>query len=305
MMPSRGLVFDCKRFATHDGSGIRTTVFMKGCPLRCAWCQNPEGLNAVPQVLYMEKNCIHCGSCMQACRNNGITMTAGQIQVHRSQPENWKQVTDACPSRALRMDSTYYTVDELMAEIRKDQPFFAYGGGVTFSGGEPLLQAPFVAEVLKQCQKEGIHTCIETSLYADRQTLDLVLPYLDEVYCDCKVYEDNEHFAYTHVHNDQILANLRYLLNSEKREHVVVRTPLIPEMTATDENIRGIASFLAAIDPEVHYELLNYNPLAASKYSYLDMEYCFDDNPKMYSAEKMEHFRQIAVNAGIKNIVIS
>lgn len=297
-------VFDIKRFSTHDGQGIRTTVFLKGCPLRCKWCQNPEGLRPKRQILYMENKCIHCLSCVHACQSQGVTYQDGQLCLNRYAEEDWESIVDACPTRALQFDSSSYSVSEIMEEIKKDESFFRYGGGVTISGGEPFLQPDGLLSLLIACKEEGIHTAIETSLYVDQKWLRKALPYLDQIYADCKVFDSNQHKKWTGVHNSMILDNIRYLLTSEKKDQVIVRTPLIPTMTATKENISQISAFLTSIYPDVHYEILNYNPLAKSKYAYLDMEYCFDDNPKLYSSEVMNEFYQVAKENGIQNLII-
>lgn len=304
MTISKGLIFDIKRFATHDGAGIRTTVFFKGCPLRCKWCQNPEGLNASPQVLYMENKCMHCLGCVHACKNQGITVKNGRLSIHRNQKENWQDIVDVCPTLALSLDSQYYTVQECMQEILKDEAFFKREGGVTFSGGEPFLQVDFLEAILKGCKEHNIHTAIETSLFTSKENVQRVLPYLDQIYCDCKLYDCELHEKYTGVKNTQILENISFLLHSNKRDSVIVRTPLIPTMSATKENIESISSYLVLQYENVHYEILNYNPLAQAKYNYLDMEYCFKDNPKLYTQKEMDGFYQIAKNKGIKNLVI-
>lgn len=304
MTTSSGLVFDIKRFATHDGNGIRTTVFLKGCPLRCAWCQNPEGLSVAKQVLYMDTNCIHCRSCVAACKNQGITFENHKICVHREVEEDWETVIDVCPTNALRFDCQVYSIPELMDEIKKDEAFFKYGGGVTFSGGEPFLQFEFLKEALMECKKLGFHTAIESSFYTKNENVKEVLPYLDQIYCDLKAWNDDEHVAYTKVHNTQIKENISYLLHSDKKEKVIIRTPLIPELTANDQNIDLISNFIVDEYNDVSYEILNYNPLAKAKYKYLDMEYCFEENPKMYSNEQMQHFYDIALKNGVKNLKI-
>lgn len=303
MRTSKGLVFDIKRFAVHDGDGIRTTIFLKGCPLRCRWCQNPEGLLAKPQVLYMENKCMHCFSCVHLCKNDGVTCVDGQILIDRTKKEDWEKVVDICPTLALCLDSSYYSVDELIEEIIKDQAFFIHGGGVTFSGGEPLLQVDFLLDILKRCKELGLHTAIETSLYCDINDLKRVLPYLDQIYCDCKIFDEALHIKYTGVSNRIILDNICYLLQSNKKANVIVRTPLIPEMSATLENIGLISKFLSSLYSDVRYEILNYNPLAKAKYAYLDMDYCFDENPGLYSKSELEVFYQCARQNGIKKLV--
>ena len=156
--------------------------------------------------------------------------------------------------------------------------------------------------LLQAAKREGIHTAIETTLFTSLEHIQKALPYLDQVYCDYKCWNDDQHRSYTGVSNQTILKNIRYVLNHHN--HVIVRTPLIPQMTATDENIRKISEFLVSCNPEVHYEILNYNPMAQAKYAYLDMEYSFEENPKLYSADQMEHFYDIARKSGIKHLVI-
>ena len=241
MKASSGYVFDIKRFATHDGEGIRTTIFLKGCPLRCAWCQNPEGLHPVLQLLYMETKCMHCGSCAAAAIHGGVSMQDGRIKLVRDAVEDWEGLIDICPTGALRYDASCYDVSDILREVKKDRAFFRYGGGVTLSGGEPLLQADFALEILKACKAEGIHTTIETSLYAPQDTLRQLLPYLDHIYADLKIFDSAVHKAYTGVENAQILDNIRYLLCSEElRDRVIIRTPLIPEMIAEAIKQSGI-----------------------------------------------------------------
>ncbi len=304
MTTSNLQVFDIKRFSTHDGHGIRTTVFFKGCPLRCKWCQNPEGLLPKRQVLYMENKCIHCLSCVHTCQKHGVRFLKDKILLDRNALEDWDKIIDACPTRALQFDSSSYSVSELIQEIKKDESFFRYGGGVTISGGEPFLQPEGLLSLLSACKEEGIHTAIETSLYVDQEWIQKALPTLDQIYADCKVFDSTKHKEWTGVDNSKILENIRYLLTSDKKDQVIIRTPLIPTMTATQENIGQIAAFLSSIYPQTHYEILNYNPLAKSKYAYLDMDYCFEENPKLYSPEVMESFYRVAKENGIQNLII-
>lgn len=303
-MPSSLQVFDIKRFSTHDGLGIRTTVFLKGCPLRCRWCQNPEGLSVKPQVLYMENKCIHCFSCVHASKHQGIEIEQGHVKVHRQASEDWEMVIDACPTRALQMDSQTYTIKELVEEIKKDEAFFQREGGVTISGGEPFLQPEGLIALLQACKQEKIHTAIETSLYTDLKWVQKALPFLDQIYADCKLFDPVSHQRYTGVDNQKIQENIRYLLESDQKENLIIRTPLIPQMTATQQNIAQIASFISSIYKDVKYEILNYNPLAKSKYAYLDMEYCFKENPKLYPASVMEKFYDVARKNGVRHLVI-
>lgn len=304
MKKSSGIVFDIKRFATHDGHGIRTTVFLKGCPLRCAWCQNPEGLCIQPQILYMENKCMHCGICASLSKQQGIRMIQGALHIDRKAQEDWEELCEECPTGALRFDARSYTIEELMQEIHKDEAFFRHGGGVTLSGGEPLLQSDFAISILKRCHEEGIHTAIESSAYTPLSVLQEAVPYIDQLFIDMKLFDKNLHKAYTGVENDQIIENIRWLLTSEHRNKVTIRTPLIPEMSARIDNIAAIAKFISTLYPKVRYELLNYNPLAKAKYDYLNMEYCFDENPKLFTKEEMQVFYQCARDQGLRHMVI-
>ncbi len=224
--------------------------------------------------------------------------------MHRDIDEDWDRVVDACPTQALVMDSELYDEESLFEEIMKDAPFFKYGGGVTFSGGEAFMQPDFLIAMLKRCKEAGIHTAIETSMFVQTETLKKALPYLDQIYSDCKVMDAVDHQSMIGVDNDLILKNIAYVLHSEKKDAVIVRTPLIPHFTATKENVAAIARFLSEQYEGVHLELLNYNPLAPSKYSYLDQSFVFEENPRRFNQAEMEEFYTIARENGIQNLVI-
>ena len=300
-----GNIFDVRRFSTHDGDGIRTTVFLKGCPLRCAWCHNPEGISRERRVLYFEKKCMRCQSCIKAAQAGGAQGGAnGEIIIDHRRPEDWAKLIRLCPTGALAWDSRTVGVRELYEEILKDEPFFRHGGGVTLSGGEPLLQPQFAAQLLRLLRERGIHTAAETALLVPRENLTTVLPHLDLIFADCKIADDAAHTTATGVSNKIIKDNLRFLLTSDKRHRTIIRTPLIPNFTATDENIAAVAAFLTGIYPEVRYELLNYNPLAAAKYHLVEREYCFAENPARFTKDEMRHFAEVARQAGVKNIFV-
>lgn len=299
-----GKVFDVRRFSTHDGAGIRTTIFFKGCPLRCIWCQNPEGLSLTSQLLYLENQCIHCGTCTTVCKNHAMTLEDGKLCIDKGATDEWAAPIQVCPAACLTMDSTSYTVEELVTLSLRDVAFFRHGGGITLSGGEPLFQQDFAIALLKAFKGEGIHTAIETSLYVDQHVVKEILPYLDMIYADLKVFDSNKHQELTGATNGQIKENIRFLLESNKKEQVIIRTPLIPTKTADKENIFAIAKFITSIYPEVKYELLNYNPLAKGKYNLVDRKYCFAENPRMYTVEEMNEFREVAKNGGVKNLII-
>lgn len=296
------LVFDIKRFAVHDGDGIRTTVFLKGCGLRCEWCQNPEGLEKRRDVLYLSNTCIHCGLCMQKALDGQLTWDRDHPVVNHHYKGSQDNIVDACPSGALHYDSTWYTPEELMEEIHKDEAFFRHGGGVTFSGGEPLLAGDALITVLKQCQKEGIHTAVETALYVPAETVKKAAPYLNQMYCDMKIFDSAEHQKLTSQTNIQIKENLKWLLTSKHASKVIVRTPLIPGMTDSKENIQSITSWISSLYPDVKYELLNYNELASAKYPMTGRRY-LPGSLKKLNEEQLNLLRNTAMKSGIRNLL--
>ena len=303
-MMTKGKVFDIRRFSTHDGNGIRTTVFLKGCPLKCAWCQNPEGISGQIQPVYFENKCIQCGTCLKIAKNGGVYLENGKIQLNRTRVDDWPAIIDQCPSGAIEMDSKLISVEELVDELMKDEVFFRKGGGVTLSGGEPLMQGEFAVQVLKSLQEKGVHTAIETALNVSTSIVENVVPYLDLIYADMKIADEGEHRKYTGLSNVLIKQNIEYILTSENKEKAIIRTPLIPYYTATEDNLAKIAEFLSGLYPQVKYELLNYNPLAEAKYHLVEREYCFKENPALYTKGQMLAFGQIVKEHGIKNLIM-
>lgn len=299
-------IFDIRRFSTHDGNGIRTTIFFKGCPLKCVWCQNPEGISPKEELIHFENKCINCGLCVQNCSNKSVIQKNNRIQViqEKCTDEQNKVVIDICPTGALTMNSKVYTLDEIVEIAIKDKAFFKYDGGVTLSGGEPFFQKEFIIILLKKLKEIGINTAIETSLFAPSEYILEALPYLDAIFADLKIFNDEEHKAFTGVSNMLIKKNIKLILESEKKDNVIIRTPLIPKFTASKENISHISKYISSIYPEVKYELLNYNPLAKAKYNLVDnLDYCFEENPKMYTDEQMKEFQDVSYLSGIKNLI--
>lgn len=299
-----GRIFDIRRFSTHDGSGIRTTIFLKGCPLRCVWCQNPEGLSYEKRPLWFQNRCIGCGICLDLSRDLGVSQRENRIHLDISRKEDWEEIIDACPGTALQMDSRDLTVEETLEEALRDKIFFEQGGGITVSGGEPFLQPEFLKALLIALKERHVNTAVETSLHAPLPTLKSILPYLDTIYADFKIYDAAAHQRHTGVTNETIRENLRYLLTSpDYQNRVIIRTPMIPGYTTGSDNIAQIARYITSLYPDVSYEILNYNPLAAGKYDLVDRTYCFTENPKLYTPDQMEAFAQIARKNGVKRLI--
>ena len=300
-----GRIFDIRRFSTHDGSGIRTTIFLKGCPLRCVWCQNPEGLSYEKRPLWFQNRCIGCGICLDLSRDLGVSQRENRIHLDISRKEDWEEIIDACPGTALQMDSRDLTVEETLEEALKDKIFFEQGGGITVSGGEPFLHPEFLKALLSALKERHVNTAVETSLHAPLPTLKSVLPYLDTIYADFKIYDSAAHQQHTGVTNETIRENLRYLLTSpDYQNRVIIRTPMIPGYTTGSDNIAQIARYITSLYPDVSYEILNYNPLAAGKYDLVDRTYCFTENPKLYTPDQMEAFVRIAHENSVKRLIL-
>lgn len=293
-----GFVFEVKRFAVHDGPGLRTTLFLKGCPLRCPWCQNPEGLHLEPRLWYKEADCLRCGNCVVSCQERALTLDE-RVHIDQAACTLCKRCLDACPTGALLLDGREVSADEAEETLLQDAVFYAEGGGITLSGGEVMAQWPFALELLRRMRARGVDTAIETCLLVKQDVLSRFLGLVDHFIVDIKYFDGAEHRRVLGESNELILANYRYLV--EKGADVLVRTPLIPGYTATEANIRAIARFVRLTDANARYELLNFNPLCRSKYAALEEDYPVSGQP--FSAGEMEAFYAILREEGIANIV--
>lgn len=249
-MSARGIIFDIKEFAQHDGDGVRTTVFFKGCPLRCIWCHNPEGLSSSPELYVGTNGCRNCGLCRRPCNHPDCV---------------YGRCLHICPEGLIRVSGREYSARELAERIKKSADFLSENGGVTLSGGEPLMQPEFALELIAELKP--LHIAIETSGYADPEVFRAVISECDLVMMDLKLADRDEHKKYTGVYNDKILKNLEILKSSGKR--FILRTPLIPGITDTDGNLAGIARLAGGAE----VELLPYNNLAPAKYPSVGRKY--------------------------------
>lgn len=293
-----GIIFDVKRFAVHDGGGLRSTLFLKGCPLRCPWCQNPEGLDTRPALWHSPALCMRCGRCVAACPAGALTLS-DRVHIDYGRCTLCSGCIDACPAAAMALAGRAVTAREAAEELLRDKVFFGHGGGVTLSGGEALLQWEFSREVLALCKADGADTAIETSLFAPRQAVEALLPVTDHFLVDIKYLDAGTHRKIIGAGNRQILDNYRFLLR--QGADILVRTPLIPGFTASEDNIRGIARFIHSLDPGARYELLNFNPLCRSKYAALEQEYPVSGG--VFPQEEMHRFYAILEQEGIENII--
>lgn len=278
-MSNKGVVFNIQRFTMHDGPGIRTELFLKGCPLRCEWCGNPESLKAYIQPGVFASKCISyekCGSCKQACHDENILeFIDGKLSsIDRSKCTNCLVCAEQCPSDAIKQWGKLMSVEQCMKEILKDKSYYSRsGGGVTVSGGDPILQSDFVSELLKKCKEEEIHTCFESSFYGDWNDVEKILPYADLIISDIKHMDSLKHKKYTGVNNEKILENLERL--SERNKEIILRIPVIPNVNDSIENIEATADFIInKLGNRIKtLQLLSFMRLGEEKYRSLGMPY--------------------------------
>jgi len=267
-----GIVFDIEKFSIHDGPGIRTTVFFKGCPLSCWWCHNPEGQALAPELVFWENRCIRCGACQAICAQDAISWDDNRISTDAARCTLCGDCVEVCYADARQIAGREMTVAQVMAEVERDIAFYDQsGGGVTFSGGEPLFQPDFLLALLQACKAKGIHTAVDTCGFAPWETLDGIRGYVDLFLYDLKLMDDARHREFTGVSNKLILKNLRRL--SALGHRIFLRVPIIPGINDDDENIRQTGALAAALPHLERVDILPYHHTAVDKYKRLNKVY--------------------------------
>lgn len=267
-----GTIFSIIRFSTHDGPGIRTTVFMKGCPLSCWWCHNPENWQHLPSEIYRPERCIGCGRCIAVCPSGALAAGPHGVSTDHLRCRHCGSCVEACPAEARERTSWQIRVADLIRSISRDAPFFDQsGGGVTFSGGEPLAQPDFLLAALQRCRELEIHRVVETSGYATPDQLSAVARVTDLFLYDLKLVDPQKHRAHTGVDNHSILSNLQML--SESDAAVIVRIPLIPGVNDDSESIARAGEFIAGLPRRHAVDLLPFHRAAQAKYAKLGLDY--------------------------------
>ena len=273
MSELHGLVFDIRKFSLHDGPGIRTTVFFKGCPLSCWWCHNPESQSPAPELMLWESRCVRCGTCVSTCALEAAGLVTDDKKgphalVERDVCTVCGSCVYACAADARELVGKRMTVNDVMSSIERDVIFFEEsGGGVTFSGGEPLSQHAFLAALLKACKALEIHTALDTSGYAPWKAIDSLRGDVDLFLYDLKLMDDTRHRQFTGVPNGLILHNLRAL--AERGHHIAIRVPIIPGITDDTQNLEQIGEFAAGLPNLDRVDILPYHPSALGKYERL------------------------------------
>ena len=291
----RGQIFDLQRLSLHDGPGIRTIVFMKGCPLSCAWCHNPESQTLSPSLAYNKEKCIGCGRCATACRAHSFE--GGVHRIDRDLCDGRGTCANVCPTGALELYGREADVEEIITDVLRDRAFYkSSGGGITVSGGEPLCQPDFLVALLTRAREEGLHTCIETCGYASEQNVRRVLPLTDIFLYDFKESDPDLHKKYTGVSQERIIANLR-LIDREGGK-IILRCPLIPGLNDRREHLDAIAELASSLENILEVNIMAYHRLGEAKYAELGMTSHTSDIPAMTAEEKKLHIAYVSERIG-------
>ncbi len=304
------MILEIVRMSTEDGPGIRTTVFFKGCALKCAWCHNPESISPRPQLVWVGTRCIGCRTCLSVCTENALDLTENGMRIDRNRCTACGACAEECPGTALEMLGKTWSVDDLVREVIKDRAYFeTSGGGVTLSGGDPAMQSGFGGLFLKALRENGLHTAIDTCGYCAPEALDRLLPYAALVLFDLKLMDQDTHKRFTGHDNAGILENLLnvadYMRSHLHPRDLWIRTPIIPGATAASENISAIGKWISANINDVvcRWDLCAFNNLCRDKYLRLDLKWPFHDTP-LLDAAVMDDLAAAARRSGVNPDIV-
>ncbi|WP_460276998.1 glycerol dehydratase activator DhaB2 [Clostridium sp. CTA-5] len=292
----KGVIFNIQKFSLHDGPGIRTIVFFKGCPMSCLWCSNPESQDIAPQIMFNKNLCTKCGRCKSQCESLAINIDSS-YRINEDKCTLCSKCVENCLNGALVMEGKECSTDQIIEELKKDSVHYRRSkGGITLSGGEVLLQPDFAVELLKKCKAYGWHTAIETAMYVNSEAVKKVLPYIDLAMIDIKSMNSEIHKKFTGVDNKIILNNIK--LSDEISKEIIIRVPVIEGFNADFESIREIAEFSKTLKKLKRIDLLPYHNYGESKYEAIGKEYLLKEL-KTPSEEKMRELKSLVENMGI------
>ncbi|MBP3323101.1 MAG: glycyl-radical enzyme activating protein [Clostridia bacterium] len=293
-----GKIFNIQRFSVHDGPGIRTTVFLKGCPLKCVWCHNPESHVVKSEIMLEKDKCVLCGRCLQVCANSVHSFEAERHIIDNSKCLGCKKCEEICPTSALELCGYEECPEKVMETVLRDKAFYRKDGGLTVSGGEPLMQPEFTLALLKLAKENGLHTCIETSGFGKWEVLEEIVPYVDIFLYDFKIGDSTLHKKYTGVENGLIIDNLKKL--DEMGAKTVLRCPIIPDINDNESHFESILSIANSLDNLLEINLEPYHPLGISKQERLNKESKYT-NREFMDKEKLKSLAGPLVdNANVK-----
>lgn len=306
-----GRILEIQRMSTEDGPGLRTTVFLKGCTLKCSWCHNPESIDPSPEISWTESACIGCRTCIEICEATALKMDETGLAIDRGKCTKCCKCTEECPAMAIVINGETWTAEALVAELIKDRAFFenSEGGGITLSGGEMTMQTDFCAEILKDLCDYGIHTAIDTCGQCSEKALEKLLPYTDLVLFDLKEMNPAKHKEFTGKSNETILENVKFtadwIRNNEKPETMWIRTPIIPDATMNKENIPAMGEFIGENLKEAvsRWELCTFNNLCRDKYSAFGIRWKHE-NAELLKSEEITTLADVAKSSGVDPAIV-
>ncbi len=286
-----GRITTIQRMSLHDGPGIRSTVFLKGCNMHCGWCHNPETLSREPELEWIRQKCIGCNSCTEVCQTGAFSLVDEKPSFQKTLCTSCFDCVEVCYAEAINKIGREVTSEEVFAEVEQDFPFFkSSGGGITLSGGEPMLQDEFTLQTLALFKKAGIHTALDTNLTFSWKQYEKVLPFTDLVLADLKMMDDTLHLKWTGKHNSTIIENI-YKLDASGIPYFI-RTPIVPGINDNEVEISAMAAFVASLKNVKKYELLPFHTLASCKYTNLELENPMGKTQDL-SKERLEYFQKI------------
>ena len=292
----KGITFNIQKFSIHDGPGIRTTVFFKGCPLRCEWCSNPESQIKNVQILHDQSKCSYCLSCVAACPNGAITHEDNKIIINEDKCVGCLTCVNSCPNRALSYEGDYQTIEEIVDICMQDIDFYEEsGGGVTISGGEGMSQPDFLKKLIAELKKNSVHVAIETTGYVKKETFEELARELDLLLFDVKHYDREKHYNGTKVYNDLIVENLKWAIDNGIE--VLPRIPVIPDFNNSLEDAEGLAKLLVEVGAK-KVQLLPFHQFGEKKYELLNRNYKYKNKKALYP-EELEEYQKIFLDKGL------